>query len=371
MILNILQSIERFLNDLTVRPGGEKSSPAAGTAVSGRNLRLDNAKGVLIFLVVLGHFLLPVCVSRPVNNLFYAIYAFHMPCFVMISGHLAAGLMKGGRFRYERAAWILLLYLIYELIVWITEGLAAGQITPWPDFIHESGAPWYLLCLFFWYLSVPAVSRLRGSGYELFAVLACPAAAIILKYLFDPGAFLALDRLISFAPFFYLGYFWSGESLDAFLEERGKTFAAAAVIAELFILFAAFDLLMPYSLVVYGVDFNRYMSVPQHWLWLLNLIWYALAAVISLGFLALMPDRPLPVVTQLGRKTLQIYLLHRPVRDLMEFAGFYRHVDPFSLKWLLFLCVFSLLLTLFLSLPVFGRPLNRLKQLLEKALRAS
>ena len=52
-----------------------------------RNLKLDNAKGILITLVVIGHMLLPIQgTTRGVTNFFYMIYAFHMPAFVFISG---------------------------------------------------------------------------------------------------------------------------------------------------------------------------------------------------------------------------------------------------------------------------------------------
>ena len=55
-----------------------------------RNLKLDNAKGILITLVVIGHMLLPIQgTTRGVTNFFYMIYAFHMPAFVFISGLLA------------------------------------------------------------------------------------------------------------------------------------------------------------------------------------------------------------------------------------------------------------------------------------------
>ena len=51
-----------------------------------RNLKLDNAKGILITLVVIGHMLLPIQgTTRGVTNFFYMIYAFHMPAFVFIS----------------------------------------------------------------------------------------------------------------------------------------------------------------------------------------------------------------------------------------------------------------------------------------------
>ena len=43
--------------------------------VKERNLKLDNAKGILITLVVIGHMLLPIQgTTRGVTNIFYMIY---------------------------------------------------------------------------------------------------------------------------------------------------------------------------------------------------------------------------------------------------------------------------------------------------------
>ena len=57
-----------------------------------RDLRVDNVRGVLIFLVVAGHFLLPVNGERLTMNLMYLIYSFHMPCFMLVSGYLSHGI---------------------------------------------------------------------------------------------------------------------------------------------------------------------------------------------------------------------------------------------------------------------------------------
>lgn len=51
-----------------------------------RDYFFDNLKAVLIFLVVLGHFLLPIRGDNPLVVVKRLIYVFHMPLFVFISG---------------------------------------------------------------------------------------------------------------------------------------------------------------------------------------------------------------------------------------------------------------------------------------------
>lgn len=50
---------------------------------SHRSSYWDNAKGILIFLVLIGHFIMTY---RPLKAIFDSIYLFHMPAFLFISG---------------------------------------------------------------------------------------------------------------------------------------------------------------------------------------------------------------------------------------------------------------------------------------------
>lgn len=55
----------------------------------------DNMKAVLIFLVVLGHVILPVRENNDVLSvLFYTIYLFHMPAFVFVAGFFSKNYVK-------------------------------------------------------------------------------------------------------------------------------------------------------------------------------------------------------------------------------------------------------------------------------------
>lgn len=119
--------------------------------VKERNLKLDNAKGILITLVVIGHMLLPIQgTTRGVTNFFYMIYAFHMPAFVFISGLLAQHIytrVPKPHFNWCRWCSTLWLYLLFQFILFFSEIPAYGRTTRFPDFLHTSGAPWYLLAL--------------------------------------------------------------------------------------------------------------------------------------------------------------------------------------------------------------------------------
>ena len=76
-----------------------------------RDSYFDNLKGILILLVVIGHFILPMDKTRPVWSIFYIIYLFHMPMFAMVSGYFSKGMYRNGAFKMERFLRILWLYI--------------------------------------------------------------------------------------------------------------------------------------------------------------------------------------------------------------------------------------------------------------------
>ena len=66
-----------------------------------RDYFFDNLKAVLIFLVVLGHFLLPIRGDNPLVVVKRLIYVFHMPLFVFISGYFAKKIYKNGQYNLD------------------------------------------------------------------------------------------------------------------------------------------------------------------------------------------------------------------------------------------------------------------------------
>ena len=414
-----------------------------------RDIRLDNLRGLLITIVVIGHFLLPLYRTRFVTGLIYTIYIFHMPCFIMLSGYFAkksfrrneAENVKGGNaetensaagssfsgssaygqshFLWGRAVQLFWLYLLYELVVWITEGLAAGSIPRVPDLLHESGAPWYLMSLGCYYLCIPLLEKARGltwttrsphleksrpageksnrhAGskryYSALFIAAVMLAVSLLKYIIQPGDFLSLDRTIAFLPFFCLGYLTEKQDLQNFFHRGKKTpgsglgtsagsriVSAAALVLLLIVFLFTYDYLMRWHLVVYGADYRRYLPEMQPRLWILNMIWYGLAVVISLGVAGLMPERPLGAagpsfslsLDELGRRSLQIYFLHRPIRDILEWRGFYAWINPHSKVQVIALAAGSIVLTILLGMPWLTGPFEKLRHWFDPLLEKS
>lgn len=432
-----------------------------------RNLKLDNAKGILITLVVIGHMLLPIQgTTRGVTNFFYMIYAFHMPAFVFISGLLAQRIYTRvpkpahapaencaqrhphhaanasatqqvttvGHFNGHRWCSTLWLYILFQFILFFSEIPAYGRTTRFPDFLHTSGAPWYLLALLLWYLMIPLFVGCRGkvlllrpvcsnrrlqlserraqSGlpYSLIAWILLTGLSLAGGYLASGalagiGDFLALDRVIAFAPFFFAGYFIGPERLMEFLggqqesvaapkratsrrrstegtskrADRGIVLVLTALGLLCFVLIGTqtFDRLLPYRNVVYGAWYYRFhpeqnpAAFPgalSSQLWLIRLAWFLVSGLMSFTLLALMPNRQIPLLTTIGQRTLQIYILHRPIRDLLLASGFITAAGPENSLHVLLLITLSLLMTLVLSAGILQRLFDAIQKLPDRLL---
>ena len=443
------------------------SSALVRCFVKERNLKLDNAKGILITLVVIGHMLLPIQgTTRGVTNFFYMIYAFHMPAFVFISGLLAQRIYTRvpkpahapaencaqrhphhaanasatqqvttvGHFNGHRWCSTLWLYILFQFILFFSEIPAYGRTTRFPDFLHTSGAPWYLLALLLWYLMIPLFVGCRGkvlllrpvcsnrrlqlserraqSGlpYSLIAWILLTGLSLAGGYLASGalagiGDFLALDRVIAFAPFFFAGYFIGPERLMKFLggqqesvaapkratsrrrssegtskrADRGIVLLLMALGLFCFVLIGTqtFDRLLPYRNVVYGAWYYRFHPEQNPaafpgalaaQLWLIRLAWFLVSGLMSFTLLALMPNRQIPLLTTIGQRTLQIYILHRPIRDLLLASGFITAAGPENSLHVLLLITLSLLMTLVLSAGILQRLFDAIQKLPDRLL---
>ena len=101
-----------------------------------RAKEIDGMKGALIFLVVLGHFLLPLLGfgARSINLPFDLIYSFHMPAFVFLSGLFAGHALRSPRHWCKRCLTLLWLYLCFKWLVFYPERAAYQTGGTWPDF---------------------------------------------------------------------------------------------------------------------------------------------------------------------------------------------------------------------------------------------
>ncbi|MBR2733651.1 MAG: acyltransferase family protein, partial [Selenomonadaceae bacterium] len=120
-----------------------------------RSAYWDNIKGALIILVVFAHCLFDLQ-SRPLNNFIVdAIYMFHMPAFVFVSGFFSKS-------EHSRSFFPLMnLVVAYVLLdgFFLLRDIFSGGV---PSIVAPYFSAWYLLALIVWRLTVPLLERVRN-----------------------------------------------------------------------------------------------------------------------------------------------------------------------------------------------------------------
>ena len=151
-----------------------------------RDYFFDNLKAVLIFLVVLGHFLLPIRGDNPLVVVKRLIYVFHMPLFVFISGYFAKKIYKNGQYNFKKILYLLKAYVVFVVAIQIVYAIAGFEKFTEIDFFSQSGAPWYLFAMIVWYLTIPLVRKCKAVPVLLFTVV----LALTAGYFKNVGDFL-------------------------------------------------------------------------------------------------------------------------------------------------------------------------------------
>lgn len=199
-------------------------SGLATVARMSRDPWLDNAKLTLVTLVVVGHSLGLLAVSVPSIQLFTFIYYWHIPAFVLISGHLSRSFEWDRRHLSTLVTAVLLPYLIFEPALLFFRN-ALGQHEDGAVLLVPHWAMWYLLVLFLWRLVTPLLKRHWS---------AVPMAVMIslIGGISDEKA-LCLTRFLGLLPFFALGLHLDRDRLRRLTDPRLRPLAAGVLVAVL------------------------------------------------------------------------------------------------------------------------------------------
>ena len=104
-----------------------------------RDYFFDNLKAVLIFLVVLGHFLLPIHGESVLVVVKRLIYVFHMPLFVFVSGYFAKKIYKNGQYNFKKILYLIKAYIIFVIAIQIVYALCGFRDFSEINFFSQVG----------------------------------------------------------------------------------------------------------------------------------------------------------------------------------------------------------------------------------------
>lgn len=204
-----------------------------------RLLWADSVKGLLMLLVVLGHSIQCTLGAGCENNhLWNAIYSFHMPAFMAMSGFLAyrVGGQWGGQtvisVLYRRFWQLLIPFLLWTLLLAGTNESLFTNLESY--FLYPDGGLWFLWVLFFinvfFVLGSSLAERLKVA--QEFVILGTCLFLVGLMVVFDVRVF----------GFQFISYYFLFYSLGYYLNKYNKSLITENVIV-LVILFLIWSVL--------------------------------------------------------------------------------------------------------------------------------
>ena len=323
---------------------------------SKRSKFFDNAKFILIFLVVFGHLISPLKEQDGILfTLYTVIFLFHMPAFILISGYFAKGYKKKGYF-IKSVKKILIPYFIFQMIYSIYYYLIGQEEKLNFDFLHPHWTLWFLLSMFCWNILLYAFARLKWFGL-IIAVL----IGVGIGYIDNIGSFLSLSRTFVFFPYFLLGYLINAQQLKRIIRSKFSLPVGLIVIVGVLLFFAVG---FPKDAVPWLLGDTSYANMGGRLVTdgLLRAVQYSLTLVVVFGFLALIPSNQFKI-TKIGERTIYVYLFHGFIIKYLQSVVPTESTNLMSNNYLL-LIGFSLIICLVLGsylIKKFTRPLVEFK----------
>ena len=281
------------------------------TNTNQRDFLFDNLKGLLLILVVFGHAIASViyCSNGLAKYLYTAIYIFHMPVFVFISGYFSK------KHNMKKIISLFLTYILWQEFIYpftlsfITHKSFESICQP---IYYPQPAYWYLLALIIWRVVIPYLNKIK------YIVPISVLVSLIFGFLqldFNLQYF-TLGRLFVFFPFFLLGYRCSKETILKWKKDKHKILNSI-----IFISIIALTTLLLYSIKEYGVNPERpnRILMPHYYYYqcynniILSFVVKIILFIVQLISIPLMfkivSDKS-SIISNIGRHSLFIYLSH-------------------------------------------------------------
>ncbi|MBF2685556.1 acyltransferase family protein [Listeria welshimeri] len=267
-----------------------------------RESYFDNAKFILIFLVVFGHFLQTfIAEYASVRILYIYIYTFHMPAFILISGFFAKSFGKPGYLK-KMMKKLILPYVFFQLIYSIFYYFLLNKDNLSLKILDPEWSLWFLLSLFFWNLMLLVFSKMKPWKSVIVAVF----IGLVAGYFDVIGGYLSLSRTLVFFPFFLVGYFLTKEHF--YLLKMHFATIIGSIFIVLLLIFIAINPSLNDKWFLGSKPYANFVEVKSLGLFIRALVYFISFCSIA-AFFSFVPRKRL-FFTKWGKNTLYVYLLH-------------------------------------------------------------
>ena len=272
-----------------------------------RDYLFDNYKVILIFLVVVGHFIQPAYENNGfIDALKWIIVSFHMPAFIFISGYFSKREMPLSVSIRKLAVP----YLVYEVVYYLFYILIIQKETAL--LLHKPKfSLWYLLALFIWRIITPYVKKVPC--HFVLSII----AGLLIGFSPISGNFFSISRVLVFYPFFLAGLYFDRQFITNYRNK--KTQWVAGIITLLCSIFVAVGpLAQMYSPKIfygrYGYDSLAQSSFEGI---LCRIVCYALSFVLTYALMFLISEKE-TFYSYIGPRTMAVYLFHGLTYNLIK-----------------------------------------------------
>ncbi|GAA0138185.1 acyltransferase family protein [Paenibacillus sp. YSY-4.3] len=327
-----------------------------------------NLRFLLIICVFIGNAIEPLIKNMDAMHALYVwIFTFHMPLFVFVTGYFAKANLLGQPGR-KLMLQIGLQYIIFQSLYSVLD----VTVFKVQNIHHSFFAPYLLLWFLASHLCWRLLLMMMNKWTPLQQLAISLALGVLVGYLQVDGTWLSLSRTFVYLPFFIAGYHFSFAYLEKIFTPtaRALTMALAAIMLGAIVLWGhLIDAGWLYGSMTYGqLGHNEWYAGAY------RLALYALQLLAGGAFLSFVPLRE-SKLTDLGRRTLYVFLLHGFIIRLGAASPLYDHVTNAAASSMLI--IGAVLLTFLLShsfvrkwtSPVIEPPVQWLLNLQRRAFR--
>lgn len=258
-----------------------------------REYKYDNLKAILIFLVVFGH---TIEYTQNLNWIFLIIYSFHMPVFVFISGYF----FKGNKKSILKPISV---YIVFQLIYFLVYKLILKDNITFN--LQPIWLLWYIFALFVWNVIAYMIKLINNKtkifGYA-FLIISI-VLSLICGYFDSIGRAWSVSRIITFLPFFLLGYFYRNNNIEI-LNKNSKILKCYIILAIICII---------YFLSIPNINRIWFFGAYSYKNGGYNIIFKTMTCLFSIIMIYMCTNfapTKKTIISYIGKNTLNIYLYH-------------------------------------------------------------
>jgi fucose 4-O-acetylase-like acetyltransferase len=280
------------------------------TSTKTRDPWLDNAKMLLVTLVVVGHMLVIAPDGSEKSRAYDFIYYFHIPAFVLVTGYLSKSFRYSRRHLWALVTTLVVPYIVFSfLMIHWRHALGLSPLLEW--FWNPRWPMWYLAATVIWRLLTPVLRR-------HWAMVPLSIAVSLLAGLGNHETF-DLNRVMGFLPFFVIGLHLRPDQLALVRQSGARVFGALGVLG-LWWLAGHTDDFWSTQFLYFRSPYDELGVGDLDGMWIrARLIVVALVAVAAV--FTLFP-RGHCFLSRMGVWTLVVYLCHGFVVRFLEYLGY-------------------------------------------------